>query len=52
MIRRKTIYSLLWRSAVFPDRLDQEVEREHIGAGKHEEYVKLVEDLEREMVQG
>jgi len=30
----------------------EEVERERIGAGKHEEYVKLVEDLEREMVQG
>ncbi len=30
----------------------QEVERERIGAGKHEEYVKLVEDLEREMGQG
>jgi hemerythrin-like domain-containing protein len=30
----------------------QEVERERIGAGKHEEYVRLVEDLEREMVQG
>jgi hemerythrin-like domain-containing protein len=27
----------------------EEVERERIGAGKHEEYVKLVEDLEREM---
>ncbi len=30
----------------------EKVERERIGAGKHEGYVKLVEDLEREMVQG
>ena len=27
----------------------EKVERERIGAGKHEQYVKLVEDLEREM---
>ena len=27
----------------------EEVEQERIGAGKHEEYVKLVEDLEREV---
>lgn len=27
----------------------EEVEQQRIGAGKHEEYVKLVEDLEREL---
>lgn len=30
----------------------EEVERERIGAGKHEEYVKLVEDLERDVGRG
>jgi hemerythrin-like domain-containing protein len=30
-------------------RIFGEVERERIGSGKHEEYVKLVEDLEGEL---
>jgi hemerythrin-like domain-containing protein len=27
----------------------EEIERERIGAGKHDEYVKLIDDLEREL---
>ncbi len=30
----------------------EEVERERIGVGKHEEYIKLVEDLERQLSPG